>query len=80
MKPRDYFQEVSKLIELGFTISQALAQLDIDSRKFYNTITNEQRLELHQLKTSHTGMDPGRHISDKNFKDLHEFFTLQEYA
>lgn len=79
MKPKDYFTQVSKLIESGFTISQALDQLDIDSRKFYGSITKEQRLELNQLRTSNSRYVHRGYVT-VDTKDLHEFFTTDEYA
>lgn len=78
MKPKNYFQEVCELLESGFTICQAIDQLEIDSRSFYKSITKEQRLHLAQLKAANTGIvHRGYENRDDDTKDLHEFFTTE---
>lgn len=79
MSKKDFFPQVSRLIESGFTICQALDQLEIDSRKFYKSITKEQRLELEHMRASNRGMIHRGYMTVET-KDLHEFFTNEDYA
>lgn len=74
MKPKEYFKQVSGLIETGFSISEALDELAIDGRKFYSAITSDQKIELNQLRASN------KEYVETDTKDLHEFFTTDEYA
>lgn len=81
MKAANYFMEVCCLIEEGFTISQALDELEIDSATFYKMITKDQRLTLDQLRTANKlygsrGNDKG----GEDVKELHEYFTSNDYA
>lgn len=77
MKPEDYFSKVCKLIESGFTISEALDELKLDSRKFYDNINKKQRIILKQLTTANSGKTIHHGYAD--LKDIHEFFTT-DYA
>ena len=77
MKQKEnYFKDVCVLVESGLTISDALDELGIDSNHFYDTISKRQKLELNQLKAANKA---GR-IEGVDIKELHEFFTTQEYA
>lgn len=81
MKHKNYFKEACYLLEEGFTISQVLDELEIDSKVFYKMITKEQKLTLDQLRTANKLY--GSRASDKGGEDtreLHEFFTTNEYA
>lgn len=81
MDSKNYFKEVSDLIESGYTVGEALDELEIDSRKFYKTITKEQRIILSQIRTVNSIYGtPDESISRKDTKDLHDFFTSHEYS
>lgn len=80
MKPENYFKEVCKLIERGFTISEACDELGIYSTNFYDTITKHQKLELAQLRTLNKLYGARGNAANFNAKELHEFFTTNEYA
>lgn len=75
MKPKNYFVEVCELLESGFTVCEAIADLDLNSRNFYNSLTKEQRLHLVRLKAANTGVST--HKGYEETKDLHEFFTTE---
>lgn len=79
MKSKKYFKEVCILVEEGFTISQALDELEIDSTTFYKSITKEQKLMLGQLRTANKiyGLNGN---GNPDTMVLHEFFTTNEYA
>lgn len=78
MKAKNYFQEVCELLESGFTICEAIDQLEIDSRGFYKSISKEQRLHLVKLKAANTVIvHSGYENKDDYNKDLHEFFTTE---
>ena len=48
----DIFDDVIKLVKSGLTIKESLIKMKFDSRAFYKLISTEQRLLLHQAKTS----------------------------
>lgn len=80
MKPENYFKEVSKLVQEGFTISEACDELGIYSSNFYESITKHQKLELNQLRTANKIYGVRGNIGSFDAKELHEFFTTQDYA
>lgn len=50
----DMFNEVKKLVEEGFTISQALLKLKINGTKFYKDMTELQKVELRHANKANT--------------------------
>jgi hypothetical protein len=48
----DHFEKVKTLVLTGLPVYKALRKLKINSNTFYRNITEQQKLELQQIKTS----------------------------
>lgn len=75
MKPNNYFEEVCGLVESGFTICEAIDELNLDSKKFYKGLSKEERLMLKNLRATNAFYGEGN--GNLEIKDLHEFFTTE---
>jgi len=58
------YSEILKLVEEGWTISDAISKFKIDRGRFYNNITDIQKQELIFAKSLHASYGRGFNFGD----------------